>query len=83
MLAVFNLDDCLAEGRDHIELLENAIHVADAAEILQANKTRQGTFLLLNMDRPVDLSRGAPKSLVADILLEVICDEKFVIQVFV
>ena len=36
-LAVVNAEQVVAEGRDHEELLHHAIHVADAAQIAQAD----------------------------------------------
>lgn len=50
MIFVFHFNNSFSERRDHVQLLQDRVHIAYAAQVLKTDESRQRPFLLLNMD---------------------------------
>ena len=76
------LEDELLEGWDHVQLLQDAVHVADATWILQSCEAAQGSFLLVDLELPVSQPWRPPVALLGQthLLLEEVAEEHQVVE---
>ena len=58
---ILNRQNVIAEPWDHEELLVQRIHIADAAEIFDANVSSGRLFVLIQSNVPVTLLIRAPR----------------------
>lgn len=57
---VLNAENVVAEGRNHEQLLVDAVHVADASEILDPHVASQRLLIVVERDLPIAFFTGAP-----------------------
>jgi hypothetical protein len=70
---VLNAENIVAEGRNHEQLLVDAVHVADAGEILDPHVTSQRLLIVVERDLPIAFFTGAPSNVFVKLCQEVEC----------
>jgi hypothetical protein len=50
MMPIFDFDDSLTKIWNHIELLHDAVHIANAAQILETHIATECSLLLLDVN---------------------------------
>ena len=68
VIGVFDAKDIVSEARDHKKLLVQAVHIADAAQVFNADVSRRGLFIVIKLNVPICILLGAPRNFAAELM---------------